>query len=114
MGKKGGLYATHGQYCAEGAIPKMLKMLKCSFIQGHTHRLRMMAESTSLLGQTIAGYEVGTLCDVRKTPKNSPFVNWQTGFAHGWVSRTTKQFTVSLVAINHGRFICEGKEYGRR
>jgi len=111
IGRPGGLWITHGQYCGENAITQMLKLVKCSFIQGHDHRLASKAQTSSLTGKTIAGYTAGTLCDSATTPRATAHVNWQHGFIHGWVHRKRKTFHVDLVSINDGRFVVGGKEY---
>jgi len=113
IGKKGGLWATHGEivrkhsaYSAKAHYEKYGH----SVIVGHTHRLGAYYH-TDRVG-TYAAFEAGTLCDPAKTPRASATVDWQHGFAVAWVSRTSRRFHVELVSINKGSFVRDGRRYG--
>lgn len=115
VGKPGGLWVTHGEVARKwsGMSPRANVMEKYghSVITGHTHRLGSFYH-TNALG-TVVGLEAGCLCDHATTPRATTQVDWQHGFAAGWVSRKTKRFHVELIPITDGGCIVAGRKYGR-
>lgn len=114
LGKRGGIWATHGQFVrahSAHTAKAHFDLLGSSVIHGHTHRLG--AYYVTKLSQTYAAFEVGTLADLKKTPRGSPVVNWQHGFGSVYVSRSSQRFHVELISINNGGFISGGRRYGR-
>jgi calcineurin-like phosphoesterase family protein len=116
IGHEKGIWATHGDYARKwsGATAKAHVMEKYghSVIHGHTHRLGAFYHTNNMNG-TVAGFEVGCLCDASKTPPRHFQADWQHGFASVWVSKTSPRFHVDLVAITDGGFVTGGKKYGR-
>lgn len=114
LGKPGGLWATHGQFARahSGYSAKAhVEAYGHSVIHGHTHRLGSYYR-TNQLG-TFQGIEVGTLASRTKTPRASQVVDWQYGFGDVWVSKTSKRFFATPVAITDGGFVLAGRKYGR-
>ena len=111
LGRRGGLWAYHGSFCGQNAPTQNLRRYGHSVIYGHTHRLQSKHQ-TDAMGRTIGAYEVGTLCDPKRTPRHSPVVDWQHGFASIWTSKKDRAFHVDLISINKGRFVVNGRRYG--
>jgi hypothetical protein len=114
VGKRNGLWATHGQVVAKHSgwsARAHLDLLGRSVIHGHSHRL---GAYYVLKGDTaFAAFEAGTLCDFARTPRSVPTVNWQHGLASVYTSRTSPRFSVELISINQGAFVSGGRRYGR-
>ena len=118
VGLPGGLWATHGNlarkwsgYSARGHV---IEQYGHSVIHGHTHRLGSFYHTNrSIDGEdrVVAGFEVGCLCDIKRTPGATSVRDWQHGFASVWVSTTTPRFQVELIPIVDGEFLVDGKKY---
>lgn len=86
-----------------------------SVVCGHTHRLGIQPETVGVNGrtQTIVGFEVGNLMDMRQADYlGYGAANWQAGFGLLYVDG--KNVTPVAVPIHKdGSFSVEGKVYGR-
>lgn len=119
VGEPGGLWVTHGELARKwsgfSAKANVMEKYGHSVVTGHTHRLGAFfhTRQPAYGPETIAGFEVGCLCDPSLTPRASAVVDWQYGFGVAWVSKTSPRFHVDLVAITDGGFVLGGVKYGR-
>ncbi len=117
-GEPGGLWVTHGEIARKwsgySAKANVMEKYGHSVLHGHTHRLGSFYHTrrSAFGNETIVGYEIGSLCDPETTPRASSMVDWQHGFAVGWISETSPRFHVDLVAISDGGFVLGGIKYG--
>jgi hypothetical protein len=109
VGRKGGLWSHHGDFSTLNAAKKHLDTYGCSNIFGHTHRLSQFSRTTKSF--CIGSFEIGTLCDFKKTPKACNVTNWQLGFAEVWYDTDSTYFNVNLIPLIHKSFIANGKRY---
>ncbi|XVU22563.1 hypothetical protein ACQPZJ_35590 [Actinoplanes sp. CA-054009] len=82
-----------------------------SVICGHTHKLGWQHEHSTVSGKvtrTLHGVEVGNMMRLSAASYH-PSPNWQQGFAVLYVDGP--QVTPSLIPINNGKFVVEGKQY---
>lgn len=89
----------------------LVKKVGTSVVCGHTHRLGLQPYTTSVNGKltnTLFGFEVGNLMDMRKA-KYAKTHNWQQGFGLLYVN--SKTVTPVPVPIINKSFLIEGVQY---
>lgn len=110
-----GVSAIHGKLlatkAAQSARKEMLRHNK-SIVQGHTHRLGVIYETTD---RPRFALEAGWLGDIRRAGSYLDFfgvADWQQGFGHLHVDG--KRVTPGVVHVHEkGRFAFHGRTYGR-
>ena len=110
-----GVSCIHGKLLASVAGSSARKeMLRhgTSIVQGHTHRLGVIYETSD---RTRFALEAGWLGDIRRAGTYLDFpgvANWQTGF--GFLGVDNKRITPGVVPVHErGRFTFHGRTYGR-
>jgi len=101
----GNLVRKHSGYTAKA----MLDDYGMSVMHNHTHRLGSVYK-TDRSGEYVA-YENGCLCRTDLDYVDHP--NWQHGFSVGWVLPTGR-FHIQQIAVVDGRFVFDGKFYGKQ
>jgi predicted phosphodiesterase len=109
-----GVAAIHGKLLDSKATYSARKELlrhNKSIVQGHTHRLGVLYETTD---RTRFALEAGWVGDIRRAGSYLDFpgvANWQQGF--GFLSVDGKRVTPGVVPIHEkGRFTFHGRSYG--
>jgi len=82
----GDLYAHHGLSVSQHAgdsVRKDVESLGVSLIRGHSHRMGDFYKTYELRGETLRGFEIGHLADIKSPGMMYTNVhNWQQGFAY--------------------------------
>lgn len=116
-----GWVSTHGhrgtplRQAAGGSAMAAARKIGKSIVQGHTHRMGIVHETTgySNKARTLTGFEVGNMMDMKKADyvaRKSGMANWQSGFGVLYV----EGMTVTAVAVpmkRDGSFLFEGREW---
>lgn len=83
----GDIYVHHGLYAVKDAgasVKKMVDEFNVSCIVGHSHRLGTYNQTFELKNETLRGYEIGHMADIKSSGMNyTALKNWQAGFAVG-------------------------------
>lgn len=110
-----GVACIHGKLLhSTAAFSARKEMLRHgqSIVQGHTHRLGVLYETTD---RTRFALEAGWLGDIRRAGSYLDFpgvANWQSGF--GFLNVDDKRVTPGVVPVHErGRFVFHGHSYGR-
>lgn len=84
-----GFYIHHGPYAVSGAgrsVNKLLDEYNISAMVGHSHRQGYVHKTFELKGETIRGWEIGHMTDVKSEGMSYDRLHdWLPGFAVGYV-----------------------------
>ena len=106
----GRLNLTHGIYATTNSVKKHIDECKTNVMFGHTHTIAEQLSSSPAREISLAGYNVGCLCDLAPDYcKNRPNC-WSHGVAIVYVW-PNNYFEVDNHRILEGRFIFNGKIY---
>lgn len=109
-----GFYIHHGPYAVGGAgrsVNKVLDEYNISCMVGHSHRQGFVHKTFELKGETIRGWEIGHMTDVKSEGMSYDRLHdWLSGFAVGYVD--DGHIHVELVTISpNNTCVVGGKFY---
>lgn len=114
-----GWYTTHGHrgginlsQIAGNTPLNAAKKSHNNLVMGHTHRAGISNFTGGFMGKgyTVTGMEVGHLLDPKKvTYLKGGTGNWQQSL--GWLTIDGRHVTPSLIPVDHGKFVMEGRVF---
>jgi predicted phosphodiesterase len=108
--KLGKLYLTHGMFTGNTAVDRHLNSFSSNVMFGHTHTAAQKYKPCMGHTLSLAGFNIGALCDLNPDYNNNRLNNWIHGFAVVYVF-SDNYFDATLKQIINGRFVFDGKVY---
>jgi hypothetical protein len=64
--KEQGILLMHGKKWGQALLRQNIMLLGCSFVQGHSHRLKVLEHRFAGTGRQVFGAELGCLCNLKQ------------------------------------------------
>ena len=111
--RKGKLNLIHGWYANKYHAAKHLDRMSGNIVYGHVHEFQTESKVLAAMGEEIAAWSIGCLCDkVPSYAKGRP-MKWNNGFAVVYMDELGN-FNLYPVRVINNSFLFEGERYSVR
>lgn len=111
--KRGKLNMIHGWYANKYHAAKHLDKISGNLVYGHVHEFQTESKVLAAMGEEIAAWSLGCLCDKSPAYAKGRPMKWNNGFAVVYMD-DLGNFNLFPVRIINGSFMWEGERYSLR